>query len=74
MPLTKLRRRLPYNAHLVDLGRVYCPTVGTDIDVDRCLPCPQLQKIAKRNGQEYLVCRGGSQMQTAGARPPVVCP
>lgn len=49
-----LRRRAQL---LVDEGRVWCPSLDSDIDVASCLGCRRFDRLRVVDGRATLVCR-----------------
>lgn len=45
------------STRLVEEGRVYCPAVRRDVDVDRCMTCPRLKQLLPVYGSiDGIVC------------------
>lgn len=48
--------RRTLNELYIDRGSVNCPVRGTDVEVDRCLSCAQLNTLDERAATPYLRC------------------
>jgi hypothetical protein len=51
------RKSNPADDHIVDRGRVWCPTQGRDVDVDSCMICDAFRDLVREDDETILRCR-----------------
>jgi hypothetical protein len=56
--------------HLIADGRVFCPSVARDVDLERCLACPLLRDFDVDSRHPKVICRL-PEKDDVQARPPL---
>ena len=56
-------------AHIVDAGKVGCPIEGRDVDIDRCVVCPRVLSVIRKDGARTYLEVSVSLIARPGEKP-----